>query len=102
MLGSSALGIAYAGLGRKQEAIRQGEVAVDLLPTSKDAMRGPYRLMDLAQIYTMVGDYDRAVKWLEYLLSIPSRLSKVLLRIDPTWDPLRNHPRFQKLVEVDR
>jgi serine/threonine protein kinase/tetratricopeptide (TPR) repeat protein len=97
----SALGIAYAGLGRKQEAIRQGEVAVDLLPVSKDAMRGPYRLMDLAQIYTMVGDCDRAVTWLEYLLSIPSRLSKALLRIDPTWDPLRDHPRFKKLVEAD-
>jgi len=97
----SALGIVYAGLGRKQEAIRQGEVAVDLLPVSKDAMRGPHRLMDLAQIYVMVGDYDRAIEWLEYLLSIPSKLSKVLLRIDPTWDPLRDHPRFKKFIEAD-
>jgi tetratricopeptide (TPR) repeat protein len=97
----SSLGIAYAGLGRQQEAVKEGELATDLLPVSRDAMRGPYREMDLAQIYTMVGDHKRAIDRLQYLLSIPSQVSKVLLRLDPTWDPLRNHPGFERLLETE-
>jgi serine/threonine-protein kinase len=46
----------------------------------------------------MVGEYDAAVEQLEYLLSIPSDISVPLLRIDPTWDPLRDHPRFQAML----
>jgi tetratricopeptide (TPR) repeat protein len=94
----SALGIAYAGLGRKQEAIREGEQAVALLPISKEALQGYYRAWDLARIYTMVGDYDGAMERLQYLLSIPGHLTAAWLRIDPTWDPLRGHPRFERLV----
>jgi tetratricopeptide (TPR) repeat protein len=95
----SALGIAYAGLGRRQEAIREGKLAVDLLPVSKDAMRGTYRVGDLARIYVMVGDFDLAVNQIAFLLSIPSELSINLLRLDPAWNPLRGHARFQKLLE---
>ena len=94
-----ALGIAYAGLGRKDDAIREGQLSVELLPVSKEALRGVARVQDLARIYTMVGDYDAAIDRLEYLLSIPGRISISLLRIDPTWDPLRSHPRFQALLE---
>jgi serine/threonine-protein kinase len=72
--------------------------AAELLPVSKDAMLGTYRAIDLAQIYTMVGEKDAAIDELEHLLSIPSPLSVHLLRLDPIWDPLRNHPRFQRLV----
>jgi tetratricopeptide (TPR) repeat protein len=92
------LGLAYAGLGRKQEAIREGKKGVELLPVSKDAFEGPDYVQNLAQIYVMVGDYDSAIDQLEYLLSIPSDISIPYLRIDPTWAPLRNHPRFQKLL----
>jgi serine/threonine protein kinase/tetratricopeptide (TPR) repeat protein len=95
----SALGIAYAGLGRRQEAIREGKLAVDLLPVSKDAMRGICRVDDLARIYMMVGDFDLAVDQIAFLLSIPSELSINLLRLDPAWNPLRGHARFQKLLE---
>ncbi len=94
-----ALGIAYAGLGQKDDAIREGQLSVELLPVSKEAWRGVARVQDLARIYTMVGDYDAAIDRLEYLLSIPGDLSISLLRIDPTWDPLRSHPRFQALLE---
>ena len=94
----SALGIAYAGLGRKGDAIREGELAVEVLPMSKEAWGGAYRLEDLARIYTMVGDYDAAIDQLESLLSVPSPTAVPWLRIDPTWDPLRDHPRFQQLV----
>jgi len=95
----SALGIAYAGLGRKEDALREGKLAVEMLPVSKEAMRGPYRVEDLARTYVMVGEYDLAIEQLEYLLSIPSTMSIPLLRLDPAWDPLRDHPRFKKLVE---
>lgn len=95
----SALGITCAGLGRKQDAIREGKLAVDLLPVSKDAMRGICRVGDLARIYVMVGEFDLAIKQIESLLSIPSELSIDLLRLDPAWNPLRRHARFQKLLE---
>jgi serine/threonine protein kinase/Flp pilus assembly protein TadD len=94
----SSLGIAYAGLGRKEEAIREGKKGVELLPVSKDAVDAPIYLQNLAQIYVMIADYDSAIDQLEYLLSIPSYISIPYLRIDPTWAPLRNHPRFQKLL----
>jgi serine/threonine-protein kinase len=95
----SALGIAYAGLARKQDAIREGKLAVELLPVNKDAMRSFYRAKDLAQIYVMVGEFDLAIDQLEFLLSIPGELSVPLLRIEPAWEPLRDHPRFRNLVE---
>ncbi|MHC4309526.1 MAG: protein kinase domain-containing protein [Planctomycetota bacterium] len=91
----SALGIAYAGLGRKQDAIREGKLAVELLPVSKEAMRGTYRVRDLARIYVMVGEFDLAIKQIEILLSQPSELSIHLLRLDPAWAPLGDHPRFK-------
>ena len=84
----SALGIAYAGLGLKEEAIREGLRGVELLPVEKEAWRGSVRVEDLAKIYTMVGEYEEAVDRIEYLLGIPGMLSVNLLRLDPVWDPL--------------
>ncbi|MEK6570496.1 MAG: tetratricopeptide repeat protein, partial [Bacteroidota bacterium] len=98
----SALGIAYAGLGRKEEAIREGKRGVELLPISKEAWRGTYRVRDLARIYVMVGEYSAGLDQLEILLSRPSNMSAPWLRIDPTWAPLRNDPRFQKLIAENR
>jgi serine/threonine protein kinase/tetratricopeptide (TPR) repeat protein len=94
----SSLGICYAGLGRKENAIREGKRAVDLLPISKEAWRGAYRAYDLAIIYAMVGESEAAIDLLEKLLSIPSDFSPSLLRLDLVWNPLRNNPRFQKLI----
>jgi serine/threonine-protein kinase len=94
------LGIAYAGLSRKEEAIREGKQAAELNPVSKDAYWGPYYVFSLAQIYVMVGEYDAALDQIEYLLSIPSFILSVpLLRLDPRWDPLREYPRFKQLLE---
>lgn len=62
-------------------------------------MRGPYRVEDLARIYVMVGEFNVAIDQLEHLLSRPGELSIPFLRLDPTWNPLRNYPRFQKLLE---
>jgi len=98
----SSLGIAYAGLGRKKDAIREGKLGVEWLPVSKEAWRGLYRVEALATIYVMVGDFDAAVNQLEDLLFRPGEMSRPLLRLDPAWDPLRNHPRFKKLLESDK
>ena len=98
----SSLGIAYAGLDRKEEAIREGKLGVQLLPISRDAWRGLYREKDLAQIYVMVDEYDLAIEKLEYLLSIPGEMSIPLLKLDPAWEPLREYPHFKELVEQDK
>ena len=102
----AALGLAYAYKGRKDEAVREGNLAVTLYPVSKDAAAGPIYVLNLARIYTLVGEYDQAIQQLEYLLSIPSSeylwqlVSVPLLKIDPMWDPLRDHPEFQSLVQM--
>ena len=95
----SALGIAYAGLGEEQKAIKHGKLGVELMPASKDAVKGPFRHKDLALIYVMLDKPDAAIDELEYLLSIPGELSIPLLRKDPAWESLRNHPRFKRLIE---
>jgi serine/threonine-protein kinase len=93
-----SLGIAYAGLGRKQDAIREGKAGVDLMPVSKDALNGFFQVEQLARIYAMVREYDEAIRLLEYLMSIPGDLGIGALRLDPAWKPLRNNPRFQALL----
>ena len=96
----SSLGLAYAGLGRKTDAIREGKRGVELLPISKEAWRGSYRLFDLAQIYAMTGEPDLALDALDDLLARPTdAISVALLKIDPTWEPLREYPRFQELLK---
>jgi len=98
----STLGIAYAGLGRREDAIREGKMGVNLLPITKEAWRGYCRASDLALIYVMVGEFDLAIDQIEFLLSIPGELSIPLLRLDPVWAPLREHPRFKKLLQEEK
>jgi len=95
----SALGICYAGLGYKDEALEAGHKAVESWPISKDYMRGVYMLRDLALIYTMVGEYELALNQLDYLLSHPSDLSVKLLQLDPCWKSLWELPEFKQLIE---
>jgi TolB-like protein/predicted Zn-dependent protease len=94
----AALGIAYAGLGLRDEAVQAGRRGVELLPVERDAWRGNYLVEDLARIYTMVGDHDEAIRLLDMLMSRPGPLSTGQLRLDPVWDPLREHPGFRALV----
>ncbi|MFC1628509.1 protein kinase [Gemmatimonadota bacterium] len=93
------LGLIHASLGNKREAITFGEQAVALLSAKDDAYSGPESSAGLAEIYTMVGEFDAAIDQLDYLLSIPSFRSVPLLEIDPMWAPLRDHPQFQALLE---
>jgi non-specific serine/threonine protein kinase len=95
----SSLGIAYAGLGRKEDAIREGKLGVELLPVTKEAWRGLSRVEDLAKIYVMVDEFDAAIDQLEFLLSVPGEMSIPLLRLDPVWAPLRDQARFKRLLE---
>jgi serine/threonine protein kinase/Tfp pilus assembly protein PilF len=96
----SSLGYDYAISGRKADAIREGKKGVELWPVSRDAFWGPDTLWKLIQIYVITGEYDEAIDQIEYLLTIPSELSVQWFRLDPLMDPLRNHPRFQKLLKT--
>lgn len=94
----SSLGIAYAGLGRKEEAIKEGLKARTLLPISKDAMYGLGILQDLAIIYTMVGEYDLAISQLDQLLSIPSWITPVWPEWEIRFTPLKTLSGYKKLL----
>ena len=97
--GVANIAFGYAGLGRKEEAIRKAERAVEMLPTVRDAVDGPFLIYFLAQVYAQVGEPQKAVERLEEVLSIPSGYTVPLLRLEPFWDPIRDHPRFQELLE---
>jgi serine/threonine-protein kinase len=91
------LGVALAYAGRKTDAIREGERAVAL--DSTRSQTGTYLQHQLARIYILTGDAEKALDRLEPLLKRPYYLSPGWLKVDPTFDPLRNNPRFKKLVE---
>jgi tetratricopeptide (TPR) repeat protein len=96
----STLGIAYAGLGRKEEAIRESKLSAEQFPISRDASIAPALIQELARIYVMVEEYDAAIELIDSLLSFPNlALSVGGLKTHPHWDPLRDHPRFQELIE---
>ncbi|MBM3321631.1 MAG: protein kinase [Candidatus Eisenbacteria bacterium] len=92
------LALAYAGLGEREAALREGKTAIDLLPVDRDAVSGPYRVEEYAQVCMKVGAYDQAIDEIERLVSIPSRITPVVLRLDPLWGPLRERPRFASIV----
>jgi serine/threonine protein kinase/tetratricopeptide (TPR) repeat protein len=94
------LGLAFAGLGHKEEAIREGQKAVELNPIHGDTeFQGENLLLQLSCIYIMVGEYDQAIDALETLLTIPSQLTVWRLKLDPRYDPLRNLLRFKKMLD---
>jgi len=95
------LGITYAGLGRKEKAVQEVKRGVELAPSDKNFQEHITATRDMVQIYVMVGEYDAAIDKIEYLLSISGELSIPLLKIDPAWDPLRNHPRFIALLKSE-
>ena len=94
----SLLGMIDAGLGRKEEAIREGRRACELLPILKDAVDGPVLGANLAQIYVWTGDKDSAIEQIAVVERVPNNLSYGLLKLDPRWDSLRGDPRFEKIV----
>jgi tetratricopeptide (TPR) repeat protein len=95
-----ALGLAYAGLGRKTDAIREARRAMDLAPLSQNSL-GATAFMGVAvEVFGRVGDLDEAFKLLELLLAMPAgrEVTVAFLRVWPGFDPLRRDTRFQELL----
>jgi TolB-like protein len=95
----ATLGKCYAFIGNVKEAITCGKKAVDLKSINLDYYQGIAKEQDFMEIFILTGDYDLALDKIEYLLSVPSWLSKGELIIDPIFDNLRNLPRFQKIID---
>src|SRR3989442_14464878 len=89
----ASLGLALAYLGRKAEAIREGERSVAIMPITRDASAGAYVQHQLARIYIIANEPEKALDQLEPLLKIPYYLSPGWLKIDPNFVPLRGNPR---------
>jgi serine/threonine protein kinase/tetratricopeptide (TPR) repeat protein len=97
--GLCALGVVDALLGNKEDAIREGERAVELTPVSKNAIEGATLVRYLAVIYAWAGEKDRAIERLAETTTLPgSHISYGYLRLHPLWDPLRSDPRFQAIA----
>jgi serine/threonine-protein kinase len=94
----SVLGLIDAALGRKEEALREGRRAVDLLPVEKDVLSGTRIIVCLARIAAWVGDSNLACEELATALKYPGSPSYGDLKLSPFWDPVRGDPRFEKIV----
>jgi serine/threonine protein kinase/thioredoxin-like negative regulator of GroEL len=99
----SQIAIFDAGLGRKEEAIREAQRAVGLQPIPKDGVNGPIWLAKLALVYAWTGERDRALEQLEKVATVPAVLGGSVptygdLLLNPCWDNLRGDPRFDKIV----
>jgi tetratricopeptide (TPR) repeat protein len=91
-------GLVLAYLGRKAEAIAEGERGAALLPMTVDVLNGLYNRRQLMRIYIATGEQEKALDVLERLLKAGDMLSPAWLRIDPTFAPLRGNARFQRLA----
>jgi serine/threonine-protein kinase len=91
---------AYAFAGRKADAAREGILATELEPMAKSPYRGMDMVWGLAQTYLLAGDADQAAATLERVLKGDYWVTPAMLKVDPTWDSIRQNPRFQKLVSA--
>ena len=94
----SRLGLIDAGLGRKENAIRQGRRACELLPITKGVVDGPSCITSLAMIYTPTGEKDLALEPLAAAAQIPGGVTYGKLKLYPQWDSLHGDPRFDKIA----
>ena len=92
------LGLIDAGLGRKEEAIREGRRGVELLPITRNSIDGAELMKYLAVIYAWCDERELALQQIGATLKIPSSLSYGNLKLHPSWDSLRGDPRFEKIV----
>jgi len=98
----SSLGIVYAGLGMREEAVVAGNKALAIINITVEAFRGFYRELDMARILLMIGEYDEAIAKLEFLIQQNGLLSVELLKKDPLWNPLRDIDAFKALIANPR
>ncbi len=94
----SLLGRVDAALGHKEEAIREGRRACELLPVAQDAPLGRRYQRDLAKIYAWAGEKELAIRQAVEVAKAPTIFTFGELRLDPDWDPLRGDPRFEEIV----
>jgi len=94
----SSLGLAYAGIGQKELAIKEVNRAAELLPLSTDAVYGIPAVIDVAIVFTMVGEFDLAIDQLEYILSFENFVSAAWIEWDIRFAPLKTHPRYKELA----
>src|SRR6266511_2221592 len=92
------LGVIDAGLGRKEDALREGRRAIELMPVEKESLKGAHMIEYFAIIAAWVGDNDLACEQLAIATRLPGTLSYGQLKLLPYWDPLRGDPRFEKIV----
>jgi TolB-like protein/Tfp pilus assembly protein PilF len=92
------LGLIDAGLGRTEEALREGRRAVELLPVTKDSINGAHMIEYYAMIAAWIGEKDLACEQLAKVVQMPGTLSYGQLKLLPYWDPLRGNPRFEKII----
>ena len=94
----AARGLALAGLGRRDEALREARWLQQSVDYREDAFGGPLLAEARARILAQAGDAEAALDEIERLLAGPSYLSVHTLQLDPRWDPIREHPRFKALL----
>jgi hypothetical protein len=94
------LGMIDAGLGRKEDALREGQRAIDLLPVEKDSINGAHMIEYFAIIAAWIRERDLAYEQLARATRLLSygTVSYGELKLLPYWDPLRGDPRFEKIV----
>lgn len=92
------LGLVDAGLGRTEDALREGRRSVELLPVARDSINGAHMIEFFAIICAWTGEKDLALEQLATAIQIPGTLSYGQLKLHPFWDPLRDDPRFDKTV----
>jgi tetratricopeptide (TPR) repeat protein len=95
----SVLGLIDAALGRKDEALREGRRAVELLPITKDALSGSSIVLYFAMIAAWVGEKDLACEQLARAKNHSREASYGQLKLLPSWDPLRGEPCFEEIVD---
>ncbi|MBV8098284.1 MAG: TIR domain-containing protein [Verrucomicrobia bacterium] len=94
----SQLAVIDALFGKKELAIAEAKRAVELLPISKDAVDGPYPELNLAVVYAWTNELDLAFETLTSLSKVPNGLYYGSLKREPYWQPLRQDPRYEKLL----
>jgi hypothetical protein len=91
-----------AGIGRKEDAIREAQHAADLIPITKDSVNGPIFAANLALVYAWTGEHGAALEQLQRVATIPNGPTYGDLYLNPCWDSLRRDPRFEKSSQPPR